>query len=215
MTQNLVSDALDRLFDAVCGSETAPDPDERAALRATYAILREGDPVTPPRLATAMGWRAARAKALLERLPNVERDDRDRVIGFGGLTLHPTPHKIIVDGQLRYAWCAWDTLFLPVALDRVIDVSSRCAHTAQPVTLTVAPTGILHRRPPGVVLSFLQPEAIDPADLRSSFCGEVRFLAEAAAAERWRAQAFGRLVLDLDDAFGLGQRLILRRCGPC
>ncbi|WP_165492155.1 organomercurial lyase [Egibacter rhizosphaerae] len=212
MGSALDPDATNRLFDAVCGTAT-PSTEERAAIRAVYASLRDGEPVTVPRLATTVEWDEARAHELLARLPNVERDATGAVIGFGGLTLRPTGHEITIEGATRYAWCAWDTLFLPAAIDREVTVASRCPVTAEPVTLRIAPTGILDRDPPEVVLSFLSPERIDPDDLRASFCGAVHFLVDSSAAEAWCAERDDRLVLELDDAHELGRELIQRRCG--
>lgn len=64
------------------------------------------------------------------------------------------------------------------------------------------------------MVSFLEPEAVDPSDLRASFCCEVHFLADAAAAADRKAATPTRLVLEPDDAFELTRRMIARRCGP-
>jgi alkylmercury lyase len=204
---------LERLGDAVCASQPSVGADGRAAARATYRLLGTGAAVTADALAAVLGWEPARAARALERLPNVDLDGDGAVIGFGGLTLRPTPHRLVVDGHVRYAWCAWDTLFLPVALDAEVEVTSRCPHTGRPVSLTVGPTGVRHRDPEGVVVSFVQPEAVDTDDVRGSFCGGVNFLADAIAGEHWTRQVADSLVLDLDDAFELGRRMILERCG--
>lgn len=215
MANRLLSEELNRLFDAVCGTTTIPCADERHAARAVYAMLRAGQPVTAAGLAAAVGWDHSRTQEFLDRLPDVERDDDGAVDGFGGLTLRPTAHRIVIGGQVRYAWCAWDTLFLPVALGVEVEVASRCPQTGRPIALRVAPTGVLEREPNSLVVTFLQPDAVDATDLRGSFCGAVHFLADAIAATHWNAQASDRLVLDPDDAFELGRHMILERCGPC
>ena len=214
MADRLAPEELDRLFAAVLGPGGTPDAQERHAARTLYRLLADGQPATLDRLAAALGWERSRVERYLDRLPNVERDDRGAVVGFGGLTLRPTAHRIRVRGQVRHAWCAWDCLFLPVALDAEIEVGSRCPYTGVPVRLRVAPTGVVAREPPSVVLSFVDPEAVDLTDLRASFCSAVRFLADGAAAAE-AEQAPGSLVLDLDDAFELGRRMIVERCGLC
>jgi alkylmercury lyase len=214
VTHRLSRDQLERLGDAVCGSQPSLGGDGRQAAGAVYRILGAGRPVTAARLAAALGWEHARAERMLGRLPNVDLDADGAVVGFGGLTLRPTPHRIMFHGQVRYAWCAWDTLFLPVALDGEVEVTARCPQTGRTVTLTVAPTGVRHREPDGVVVSFVQPDAVDAGDLRGSLCGAVHFLADATAAGDWARQAADSLVLDLDDAFELGRRMILERCDP-
>lgn len=65
------------------------------------------------------------------------------------------------------------------------------------------------------MLSFVHPDAVDSSDMRRSFCGHVNFLADPTAAERWRSTETSRLVLDLVDAFELGRRMIVNRCGAC
>ena len=215
MSGRLPSAELERLADAVCRTDTDLGAEERRMTRAVYALLAAGEPVTAETLAAAAGTPPARAAAFLDRQPHVERDDTGAVTGFGGLSLRPTPHRLVVDGRVRYAWCAWDSLFLPVVLATPVDVFSRCPPTGRPVTLRVAPTGILHRDPRTLVVSFIHPRAVDRADLGATFCGLVHFFADPDAASRWAAQNAGRLVLDPDDAFALGQRLIGERCGPC
>lgn len=213
MVSRMAREELDRLFDALDASDPTPDSEPQAVGALQRLLGFDGQPVSAARLAAAVGWEEWRSRQLLARLPNVERDERGSVVGIGGLTLRPTAHQLVVGGQLRYAWCAWDTLFLPVALDTVVDVRSRCPRTGRPVSLRVTPTGVVERTPDSTVLSFVDPGAIDATDLRGSFCQAVNFLADPAAGEHWRAHGPDRLVLHLDDAFELGRRLILDRCG--
>lgn len=212
MTEQLVGEELDRLFDAVCGMDTTRGAAEPEVVRGVYGLLGAGQPVTGARLAAALGWDEDRGQDALQRLPNVEKDDRGAVVGFGGLTLRPTPHRILLDGRVGYAWCAWDSLFLPVALDARVEVLSRCPRTGRPIAVTVEPTGVVERDPDTVVVSFVRPDTVDAADLRGSFCGAVHFFAGASAAAAWTAQGPGRVVLDLGDAFALGRRMMLERC---
>jgi alkylmercury lyase len=214
MTTRLTASELNRLADAICARDCSLDVDQRSVTRAVYALLGDGQPITAARLAAAVGVEPARAAALLDSLPTVERDHDRAVVGFGGLTLHPTPNQLIMHRQVRYAWCAWDTLFLPVALDTEAQVTSRSGDSGRPVTLRVAPTGVLDRDPDGVALAFVHPEQVDTADLRASFCHHVRFLTDPTDTHD-HARTSGRLVLDLDDAFELGRRMVAERCGPC
>lgn len=216
MASRLTHAELDRLFDAVAATDATTGAGEPNVMSALYQLLGfDGQPVTPARLAATVGWEETRSRQLLDRLPNVELDEHGSVVGFGGLTLRPTPHEIVFDRQMRYAWCAWDTLFLPVALGTEVAVRSHCPQTGRPITLTVSPTGVADRDPEGAVLSFVQPDAVDVGDLRASFCSAVQFLSDPAAAARWNANNADRLVLDLDDAFELGRRMIVNRCGCC
>jgi alkylmercury lyase len=213
VAERLAGAELDLLVDAVTGSDAITGAREPHAVRALYRLLGfDGHPVSARRLAAALGWDEARGRAFLDQLPNAERDEAGSVVGFGGLTLRSTPHAMVVAGQVRHTWCAWDTLFLPVALAVTVEVRSRCPQTGRAVELTVTPAGVQRCAPDEVVLGFLHPDAIDAGDLRGSFCGHVDFLVGHAAAERHGEAGANRLVLDLEDAFELGRRMIVDRC---
>ncbi|MDN4571692.1 hypothetical protein DBB29_00190 [Pandoraea cepalis] len=53
-------------------------------------------------------------------------DDVGNVVGYG-LTLRETSHVFKVDGRRLYTWCAFDTLFFAILIDRTARVTSRCA----------------------------------------------------------------------------------------
>jgi len=143
--------------------------------------------------------------AALARWPNVRRDEDGRVVAFGGLSLPPTAHRVDVDGRSLHAWCAWDTLFLPGLLDQAAGVRSHCPVTAVEVRLTVAPDGVRASDPDSLRVSFPRPGVTSSADITSSFCCHVHFLAGPDAVERWLADHSGAVALTLDDAFELGR----------
>lgn len=213
MTERLDATERDQLFEAVRPLGRALDRDEAVAARTVYRLLVEGRVVTAAALADATGWPHDRASRFLEDLPNAERDGDGRVVGFGGLTLRKTPHRIVFDRVVRHTWCAWDSLFLPVALDTAGTVTSTCPHTGHQIELTVTPTGITRRDPDTAVLSFVQPDGDVPDDLRGSFCALIHLFADDDAASAWTARVPGTFVLDLEDAFDLGQRCIVDRYG--
>jgi alkylmercury lyase len=136
---------------------------------------------------------------VLTAWPTVERDDQQQVIAFSGLTLRPTEHRLDVTGRALHAWCAWDALFLPAMLGQPARVRSRCPITGADIHLTVAPGGVQASDPAPLAVSFPPPDALCVQDITSSFCCHVHFLAGAHAAERWRADHGGALVLDLDE----------------
>lgn len=81
----------------------------------TYRRLAEGTPAPVEDVAERAGESVGLAEQLLASWPGVVRDDRGRIVGFWGLTigkLVPT-HAIELEGRRLFAWCAWDTLFLP------------------------------------------------------------------------------------------------------
>src|SRR5947208_260834 len=167
-----------------------PPLDERGrgiALQ-TYRELARGAPVEPAKeaLAQLRGW------------PGVYFDDQERVIGFWGLTIVPMPHRLRIGERRLYAWCAWDTLFLPMLLDARVGVESACRASGEPVRLTVTPTGLDSAAPAETVVSFLLPraEAVN-ANVITSFCHFVHFFRSPAVASDWLAQRPGMFQLSL------------------
>jgi alkylmercury lyase len=135
----------------------------------------------------------------LERLPGVYRDEDRRVIGFWGLSIRPMPHRITVNGHALYAWCAWDTLFLPELLDAPAEIESHCPATGQRITLTVNGTEVTTHDPAGTVLSFLHRDEPFDADTIRTFCHYVHFFASPEAAAQWTNQHRGTFTLSLAD----------------
>ncbi len=200
------SDRLDSLATAV--ATAVPDFDEHVAL-AVYRRLAEGSPAPAADVADRAGARAERVEQLLNSWPGVFFDDQRRVIGFWGLTvtrLSPT-HRLEVDGHTLFAWCAWDTLFLPGILDATARVESACPTTGETISLLVSADGVLETSHPEAVVSFLTPEQQFDADVIQSFCHFVHLFASPAAGEAWTAEHPGTFLLSLEDAFELARRV--------
>lgn len=122
-TQPNSSGAIEALAGALEG--TFPSRDDAPLALALLRTLAEGRPVAAADLARTSGQRESEVAAALTGWPNVHFDLHDRVIGFGGLTLTPTPHHFEAAGQSLYTWCAWDTLFLPALLDATATARTR------------------------------------------------------------------------------------------
>jgi alkylmercury lyase len=200
------SDRLDSLAAAV--ARAAPDFDEHVAL-AVYRRLAEGSSAPASDVAELAGEPAQRVDELLASWPGVYLDEEKNVSGFWGLTiteLSPT-HRLEVDGRRLFAWCAWDTLFLPGILDATARVESACPTTGETISLVVSPEGILETSHPGAVVSFLSPDQHFDADVIQSFCHFVHFFASSEAGEAWAAEHPGTFLLLLEDAFELGRRV--------
>jgi alkylmercury lyase len=180
------------------------DPPRQRAAIALYRLLAEGRPVARERLASDAG---------LDEHPGVLYDDDGAIVGFWGLSLEPTAHRFTVGGHELYAWCAWDTLFLPELIGRAARVRSVCPTTGQPVELAVAPGHIVETTPSGAALSFLRREEPFDADTIRTFCHLVHFFASAGAAARWTGEHAGTFVLSLDDGMRLA-RSVNRACYP-
>ena len=208
-------DRLEALAGAVAKAEPDFGEQGRRVALATYRRLAEGSPAPIADIAERCHEDAAFVEASLGSWPGVFRDDNGDVVGFWGLTiakLVPT-HAMEVGGKDLFAWCAWDTLFLPGILGAEARVESSCPVTAQMITLVVDPGGVLQRSHADAVVSFLVPDRGLDADVIQSFCHFVHFFASREAGETWTAEHPGTFLLSLADAFELG-RLVNARNFP-
>jgi alkylmercury lyase len=162
-----------------------------------YRLLAAGQPVDSSALADSARLPVDAVRVALERLPGLYTDDRRRVIGFSGLSIRPMPHQMTVNGQTVYAWCAWDTLFLPELLASTAEVQSRCPTTGRRITLTVEGTQVTSRYPAETVLSFLHRDQPFDGDTIRTFCHYVHFFVNPDAAADWTAHREGTFTLSL------------------
>lgn len=182
------------------------DATEQRLSLALYRRLAEGSPVALSALAAELGMPRGEAERRVRDWPGVYYDPEGRVIGYWGLGLHSTAHKLRVAERELHAWCAWDTLFLPALLGQTVKVVSACRRSGQPVELTVSPREVESAQPGGVVVSFLVPDAgAVRADVIASFCHYVHFFTSAGAAQPWLAQHPAAFLLTLDEAYRVGQ----------
>lgn len=181
------------------------ETDQRISL-ALYKLLGEGKPVIPAELAEITDLPESEVSTRIGKWPGAFRDEQGRVVGLWGLSVSEMPpHEIFLDGRGLWAWCAWDTLFLPRRLGATLDVRSRCTATGQEITLRVAPEGVESVEPAGVVLSFLEPTRPFDGDVIENFCCYVHFFVDAETGERWTSEHPGTFLISLEDAFELGR----------
>jgi alkylmercury lyase len=182
------------------------DEFEQRLSLALYRELAHGIPVTPQVLANRV---EASSDEVARRLGNwhaVRRDELQRIIGYWGLTIVPTRHRMRVGERDLYAWCAWDTLFLPALLGVRAEVHSSCPATGAPVQLTVGPDALEAPVPANLALSFVLPEAgAMRHDVIASFCSHVHFFWSEELAAACRELPASAFALSLDEAFEAGR----------
>jgi alkylmercury lyase len=133
-------------------------------------------------------------------------DGEERITGYWGLALPQMAHRFLIDGKTLYAWCAWDTLFIPELLGQTVRVESNCPETRRRIRLTVAPQGVSDLDPPGAVMSLLTPEATKVREnVVANFCHYVHFFHSAEAGENWISEHPGTFILSIEEAFALGK----------
>jgi alkylmercury lyase len=182
--------------------------------RRVARLLAEGEPLDTERIASVLGRPQPEVGAAIAALPWVVRDDRDRVVGFWGLAVIETPHRLRVAGRDLYAFCAMDALYLPFLLGETIGIESTCPTTGQPITLTASPEGLADVSPAGAAVSVLIPaEGLggDATQVIKNACHFIHFFASDQAAREWTSQHDGALVVSIQHAFELAARTLARR----
>jgi len=192
----------------------ALDPTDQRLSFALYRELARGSPVAVPVLASLMGLATEDVDRRLRAWPGVFYDDGHRVVGYWGLTISHTPHRLRIGGRDLYTWCGWDTLFLPELLGTNAEVRSVCRGSGQPVELTVGAGAIESKDAPTLWVSFLLPD-VDAmrANLVASFCHYVHFFRSPEAARSWLEEHPGSFLLSLADAYEVGRRRNRSRYG--
>lgn len=199
--------ALAELADSLAAAAPTLDADGRAIAKAIYALLARGVPTTDEQIAAETGIPLDQVASKVASWNGVFRDRDQQIVGFWGLTVtEMPPHRFRVGDANMYAWCAWDTLFLPGILDTTADVHSTDPNSGETVTLTVTPDGITQRSHDQMVVSFLMPEGEFTDDVVQSFCHYVHFFTDPQSAKNWTATHDHTFAVPLDEAFDIGQR---------
>jgi alkylmercury lyase len=197
---------LRALADALSGALPRLDAIDQRIVIATYRVLAHGLPASMDEIGVGADAMPAEVERRLGGWPAVFRDPEGRVVGFWGLTVNEMPpHELEVGGVKLWAWCAWDTLFLPARLGAVLEVRSVCPISGETVELRVAPDRVERVVPDSVVVSFLSPERRFDGDVITSFCHFIHFFASQRAGEQWIERHPGTFLLSLVDAVELAR----------
>ncbi len=206
------------LVDALGVAGGVLDGTGRRIALATYRLLAAGSPVSNEQIADAADAGIDEVEERFAEWAGVFRNRDDAVVGFGGLAIAPLdPEYRLRDeagGDVGYAWCAWDTLFLPTLLGQTLQVAATDGLTGDEIRLTVTPDGVNGVTASDTVVSFLAPVGPWEADIVTAFCHKVIFFANQANADEWITRQTDQLfTLSVDDAFAVGQRWTAARYG--
>jgi alkylmercury lyase len=205
---------LDKLAEIFVAAFPGLDAGGRRLAMTLYRLLSEGRAVSCERLAQALDTPTAAVSQTLSQWPAVFYDESDHIIGFLGLTVEQTRHCLRVNEATVYAWCAWDTLFLPELLGTTATVTSTCAASGAPIRLTVSPTRIETAEPADTVVSFLVPEKEElRRNVTTSFCRFVHYFRSRKDGQTWVDEHDGTFLLSLEDAFVVGKKKNALRFG--
>ncbi len=205
---------VETLSKQILGAFPLLDENGRRLSLAVYRELARGVPVSPAALADRSHMPLEEVIRQLRAWPGVYYDGEQRVIGFWGLTIAPMPHRLRAGPRDLYAWCAWDTLFLPALMSTTLEVESACRASGDPVRLRVSPHALESAQPAGLVVSFLLPDATAMnANVITSFCHYVHFFRSREAAQPWLEEHRDTFLLPLEDAYDLGRLVNRARYG--
>jgi alkylmercury lyase len=172
------------------------EPEQHLAIR-LYRLLAEGHAVEAAALADRAELPLGEVERALADWGGIFIDERDRVIGFLGLSIRPMPHRLTIAGRTLYAWCIWDTLFLPELLGPVAEVESQCPRTGERIALTVDGTEVPNAEPADTLVSYLHKDEPLDQNVIKSFCHDIHFFANPAVAAEWTAHHEGTFTLSL------------------
>ena len=210
MTEHFEAGNLDDLTRAVVGLFPELDAVEQHLSLELYRLLAAGKPVPRVSLADRLEMNVNIIDKILDRWPAVFSDSQRRVVGYWGLSIpsaQTSAHQLTIDGRRLFAWCAWDTLFLPELLGKTAEVESASPTPGATVRLTVTPEKLVHVEPAGAEMSFFLPKASAVRkDLVSAFCCYVHFFPSSSASECWTAQHPGTFRLSIEEAYALARR---------
>lgn len=165
---------------------------------AVYGRLASGRPATVPELAAHSGQPVADVERQLSEWTGVLWD-AGAVVGFWGLGLEETPHRLELRGVTVHTWCAWDPLFLVPLLECPATLVTTCPATGATVRLHLRPDGPPDPEPDAATLSFVAPCG-EGADVRTAFCRYVHLFADAPSAAAWAASWPDGFTLTLAEA---------------
>lgn len=190
-------------------------PRQQALAVRLYQMLVRGKPVAREALAREAGVSGGEVDEFLDRCGGLHYEDGEsRIIAFGGLALPEMTHRFRVDGRTLYTWCAWDSLFIPVILQRTAEVESTCPVSKAPIRLRARPDGVAGLDPVETVVSMLIPEAGDFGEnVLARFCHYVHFFASPELGREWAARREGILLRTPDEAHELGREFVQRLYG--
>ncbi len=187
------------------------EPDVSRLLVKVIRTVAEGHPVNDEyvsRIVAEIEIDEARAEEFLRAM--TERDDDDNIIGIVGLSQNPSwAHRFNVNGNSLRTWCAWDTLYIPLLLNRTVTVESESPASKETVRVTVSPDAVTEIDPKEAVVSVVvlepDPDRTSVEEIWSQFCHQVYFFPSREEGEQWTAGRDDIEILTVDEAFELGK----------
>ena len=199
---------IEALSRAIIAAFPRMDVADQRLARLLYRQLARGRPLPLSSLGTFLALPDDRVMFRVQCLGYATCNQAGEITGFLGITTDETRHGMSMNGNKSYAWCAWDTLFIPELVGTEALVTSSCASTGQPIKLRVSPEGARSNEAEDIVVSFLVPDKDEVNENAiSHFCCRVNFFCCRKAGVEWTSRHEGTFLLSLKDAFETGRRV--------
>jgi alkylmercury lyase len=127
----------------------------------------------------------------------------EALVAIDGLSVHPTGHRMSIENDDLFTWCAADALGIPAALGEDAQVATACPHCSAEITLTIR-SGAPHA---GDDLVLWLPTS-SCSHVVTQFCPDVNFFCSREHLDAWRSkvgEAEGR-VLSAEEVAELGRQ---------
>lgn len=173
----------------------------------TMQALAEGVPVSPNRLAELWGMPLAQVNTVLNQAAangQAQVDSDGNLVG-GVLSLVPTPHRISLDENQLYAWCAYDAIYAPGVVGKTALIDSRDPVTGDAIRLIITPDGVSKVWPKGTVVSIVT-ETDTRGGPESPRCSQMNFFGSRESAQIWLKDNPGVSILKVDEAFDIAMQ---------
>ncbi|MPZ66122.1 MAG: hypothetical protein GEU83_11610 [Pseudonocardiaceae bacterium] len=188
------------------GSDTA-----RLIIR-MLSLLAEGTPVARDRVDEAIADLDISPEAAEITLAAwTERDTAGTIRGLG-LTYDRTAHRMLIDGNIMWAWCGMDTLIFAVVLGKHVTIESTAPGTHDVVRLHAGPDGVTDAEPADAVITWPRRDN-DHVDLTStsaiqgSFCHHSLLFPSRAHAQDWAQGRDDIDILPLEEGFTIAHEI--------
>ncbi|MBI1881755.1 MAG: hypothetical protein HYR94_26555 [Chloroflexi bacterium] len=191
-------------------------PDTSRLVIQIWRLLAEGRPISPQQIeqiTTDLHIPRDTLTAFQNKYKaGFEFNAEGNIIGWAGLSLNPHhSYQFKVNGHTLFAWCGWDTLFLPPILKQTATVEASCPATGKKIRLIIMPEGVKQYEPTSAVISMIIPKTniLDSGSVEGvwlAFCNHVHLFSSAEAASEWfLGKNQEPIILSIEEGYQLGR----------
>jgi alkylmercury lyase len=153
-----------------------------AVRRSAFRSLQDGQPVPIDAVAEDAGLSIADTHEAVRLVASVgmAQVQTDAIIGMDGLTTHPTPHRMRLNGVDLWTWCAYDIVGIGAALRADVVGETTCGMCGRSIDLFVN----RGEPEPMRVIGWMPTESC--ANVMAEFCPSALLFCSPSHLDRWR-----------------------------